>query len=149
MASASLSNYFLIRFICIISAAMMAYLSILLRQDQYSQGSIRYLELYDHSLFCLKLIEYFLKVRCLIWTMYLCLPTVFYMSLSNLYLHRAKEYNVSGMIQLIKAWKDVFCRTNVIVFPNYILPVFTSDLIVISTIIESLSYGWRSSDQTL
>ena len=55
--------------------------------------------------------------------------------------HRAKEYNVSGMIQLIKAWKDVFSRTNVIVFPKYILPVFTSDLIVISTIIESLSYG--------
>ncbi|ONM40360.1 glycosyl transferase family 1 protein [Zea mays] len=37
--------------------------------------------------------------------------------------HRAKEYNVSGMIQLINAWKDVFSRTNVIVFPNYILPV--------------------------
>jgi len=55
--------------------------------------------------------------------------------------HRAKEYNASGMIQLINAWKDVFSRANVIVFPNYILPVFTSDLIVISTIIESLSYG--------
>ncbi|ONM11404.1 hypothetical protein ZEAMMB73_Zm00001d034786 [Zea mays] len=26
------------------------------------------------------------------------------------------------MIQLIKAWKDVFSRTNVIVFPNYIWP---------------------------
>ncbi|XP_020398012.1 uncharacterized protein [Zea mays] len=37
--------------------------------------------------------------------------------------HRAKEYNASGMIQLINAWKDVFSRANVIVFPNYILPV--------------------------
>jgi hypothetical protein len=55
--------------------------------------------------------------------------------------HRAKEYNASGMIQLINAWKDVFSRANVIVFPNYILPVFTSDLFVISMIIELLSYG--------
>ncbi|XP_066312141.1 uncharacterized protein [Miscanthus floridulus] len=37
--------------------------------------------------------------------------------------HRAKEYNASGMVQLINAWKDVFSRANVIVFPNYILPV--------------------------
>jgi hypothetical protein len=66
----------------------------------------------------------------IIWTMHEYSPV-----------HHAKEYNVSGMIQLIKAWKDVFSRTNVIVFPNYILLVFTSDLIVISTIIESLSYG--------
>lgn len=55
--------------------------------------------------------------------------------------HRTNEYNASGMIQLINAWKDVFRRANVIVFPNYILPVFTSDLTVISTIIGSLSYG--------
>ncbi|RLN25007.1 uncharacterized protein C2845_PM07G16130 [Panicum miliaceum] len=37
--------------------------------------------------------------------------------------HRIKEYNASGMIQIIDAWKEVFSRANVIVFPNYILPV--------------------------
>ncbi|OEL21462.1 hypothetical protein BAE44_0017521 [Dichanthelium oligosanthes] len=37
--------------------------------------------------------------------------------------HRIKEYNESGMIQIIDAWKEVFSRANVIVFPNYILPV--------------------------
>ena len=55
--------------------------------------------------------------------------------------HRIKEYNASGMLQIIDAWKEVFRRANVIVFPNYILPVFNSNLIVISTIIQSLSYG--------
>ncbi|CAO2165593.1 unnamed protein product [Urochloa humidicola] len=37
--------------------------------------------------------------------------------------HRIKEYNASGMIQIIDGWKEVFSRANVIVFPNYILPV--------------------------
>ncbi|XP_062205911.1 uncharacterized protein LOC133907830 [Phragmites australis] len=37
--------------------------------------------------------------------------------------HRINEYNASGMIQIIDAWKEVFSRSNVIVFPNYILPV--------------------------
>ncbi|KAF8696948.1 hypothetical protein HU200_036593 [Digitaria exilis] len=37
--------------------------------------------------------------------------------------HRIKEYNASGMIQIIDAWKEVFTRANVVVFPNYILPV--------------------------
>ncbi|KAG2590197.1 hypothetical protein PVAP13_5NG280500 [Panicum virgatum] len=37
--------------------------------------------------------------------------------------HRIKEYNASGMLQIIDAWKEVFSRANVIVFPNYILPV--------------------------
>ncbi|PAN29631.1 hypothetical protein PAHAL_5G239500 [Panicum hallii] len=37
--------------------------------------------------------------------------------------HRIEEYNASGMIQIIDAWKEVFSRANVIVFPNYILPV--------------------------
>ncbi|KAL6614890.1 hypothetical protein ACP70R_037160 [Stipagrostis hirtigluma subsp. patula] len=36
---------------------------------------------------------------------------------------RISEYNASGMIQMIDAWKEVFSRANVIVFPNYILPV--------------------------
>ncbi|KAK3161319.1 hypothetical protein QOZ80_1BG0075630 [Eleusine coracana subsp. coracana] len=36
---------------------------------------------------------------------------------------RVSEYNSSGMIQIIDAWKEVFSRANVIVFPNYILPV--------------------------
>ncbi|XP_062215596.1 uncharacterized protein LOC133916100 [Phragmites australis] len=36
---------------------------------------------------------------------------------------RVNEYNASGMIQIIDAWKEVFNRANVIVFPNYILPV--------------------------
>jgi hypothetical protein len=39
--------------------------------------------------------------------------------------HRISEYNSSGMIQMIDAWKEAFSRANVIVFPNYILPVLT------------------------
>lgn len=60
--------------------------------------------------------------------------------------HRIKEYNASGMIQIIDAWKEVFSRANVVVFPNYILPVFNYNLIVISRIILSFWYGWRSSN---
>uniref|UniRef100_A0ACD5VME3 Uncharacterized protein n=1 Tax=Avena sativa TaxID=4498 RepID=A0ACD5VME3_AVESA len=37
--------------------------------------------------------------------------------------HCVSEYNSSGVIQLLAGWKEVFSRANVIVFPNYILPV--------------------------
>uniref|UniRef100_A0ACD5VEY5 Uncharacterized protein n=1 Tax=Avena sativa TaxID=4498 RepID=A0ACD5VEY5_AVESA len=37
--------------------------------------------------------------------------------------HCVGEYNSSGMIQILDGWKEVFSRANVIVFPNYILPV--------------------------
>ncbi|KAL6842762.1 hypothetical protein ACP4OV_027606 [Aristida adscensionis] len=37
--------------------------------------------------------------------------------------HRLSEYNASGMIQMIDSWKEVFSRADVVVFPNYILPV--------------------------
>lgn len=37
--------------------------------------------------------------------------------------HCVSEYNSSGMVQILGAWKEVFSRANVIVFPNYILPV--------------------------
>ncbi|KAJ1284378.1 hypothetical protein BS78_03G199300 [Paspalum vaginatum] len=47
-----------------------------------------------------------------IWTVHEC-------SLAE----RVKEYNASGMIQIIDAWKEVFIRANVITFSNYILPV--------------------------
>jgi hypothetical protein len=38
---------------------------------------------------------------------------------------RISEYNSSGLIRMIDAWKEAFSRANVIVFPNYILPVLT------------------------
>ncbi|KAL5222284.1 hypothetical protein ABZP36_026997 [Zizania latifolia] len=37
--------------------------------------------------------------------------------------HRISEYNSSGMIQILGGWKEAFSRANVIVFPNYVLPV--------------------------
>lgn len=37
--------------------------------------------------------------------------------------HRISEYNSSEMVQILDGWKEVFSRANVIVFPNYILPV--------------------------
>uniref|UniRef100_A0A0E0C4S6 Glycosyl transferase family 1 domain-containing protein n=1 Tax=Oryza meridionalis TaxID=40149 RepID=A0A0E0C4S6_9ORYZ len=37
--------------------------------------------------------------------------------------HRISEYNSSGMIQILDGWKEAFSRANVIVFPNYVLPV--------------------------
>ncbi|CAM0881755.1 unnamed protein product [Alopecurus aequalis] len=37
--------------------------------------------------------------------------------------HCVREYNSSGMIQNLGGWKEVFSRADVIVFPNYILPV--------------------------
>jgi hypothetical protein len=77
----------------------------------------------------------FLEVSCLIWTM--CLPfysllhepfksipviwTVHECSLA----HRISEHNSSGIFQIIDAWKEAFGRANVIVFPNYILPVLS------------------------
>ena len=153
MAPASLSNHFLTRLICIISAAMMAYLWILLRQGQYSQGSIRKLESYDYFSSRVSDCDRMLSQSQIFYLDHMSVPfysllhepfksvpviwTVHEYSLA----HRIKEYNASGMIQIIDAWKEVFSRANVIVFPNYILPVFNSNLIVISTIIQSLSYG--------
>ncbi|WVZ69619.1 hypothetical protein U9M48_018383 [Paspalum notatum var. saurae] len=64
-----------------------------------------------------------------IWTVHEC-------SLAQ----RVKEYNASGMVQIIDAWKEVFSRANVIVFPNYILPVFISDLIVMYAAFDSGNY---------
>ncbi|KAG8056152.1 hypothetical protein GUJ93_ZPchr0001g32867 [Zizania palustris] len=37
--------------------------------------------------------------------------------------HRISEYNSSGMIQILGGWKEAFSRANVVVFPNYVLPV--------------------------
>jgi hypothetical protein len=68
-----------------------------------------------------------------IWTVHEC-------SLAD----RIKEYNASGMLQIINSWKEVFSRANVIVFPNYILPVFISNLILISTII--VIFIWMKID---
>ncbi|VAH61844.1 unnamed protein product [Triticum turgidum subsp. durum] len=37
--------------------------------------------------------------------------------------HCIREYKSSGMTQILGGWQEVFSRANVIVFPNYILPV--------------------------
>uniref|UniRef100_A0A0D9V319 Glycosyl transferase family 1 domain-containing protein n=1 Tax=Leersia perrieri TaxID=77586 RepID=A0A0D9V319_9ORYZ len=37
--------------------------------------------------------------------------------------HRISEYNSSGMIQILDGWKEAFSRADVIVFPDYVLPV--------------------------
>ncbi|KAM0908414.1 hypothetical protein ACQ4PT_015477 [Festuca glaucescens] len=42
--------------------------------------------------------------------------------------HCVSDYNSSGMIQTLGGWKEVFSRANVIVFPNYILPVMYAAL---------------------
>lgn len=36
---------------------------------------------------------------------------------------RSGKYNSSGQYELLNDWKKVFNRANVVVFPNFVLPV--------------------------
>ena len=68
---------------------------------------------FDFNISCCSLLQDPFKSIPLIWTVQ-----------ESSLVHCFSEYNSSGMIQILGGWKEAFSRADVIVFPNYILPVY-------------------------
>lgn len=57
---------------------------------------------------------------------------------------RLGQYVSSGQSEIVDAWRKVFNRPSVIVFPNYILPVLLSRLLIecCAQYLDKISFSW-------